>query len=60
MVTQKNEMQVETIFHISVSDVNQWGESGNGKAWEMGKRGTVKTSLSKPRLGKILLNYIKI
>ena len=37
------------------------GESGGMEnRGGMGKRGKVKTSLPKPRLGKIILNYIKI
>lgn len=41
-----------SVFHISVSDVNRWGNGAIGKC------GKVKISLSRPRGGKILLNYI--
>ena len=41
-----------SVFHISVSDVNRWGSGAIGKC------GKVKISLSRPRGGKILLNYI--
>ena len=44
--------KLRPIFHISVSDVNRWGSRGIGKC------GKVKISLSTPRGGKILFNYI--
>ena len=42
------------MFYISISDINQWGSRG------LGECGKVENSLSKPRGGKILRNYIKL
>ena len=55
MVTQKIGDAGWDQYFVSLFLMLISGESGG-----MEKRGKVKTSLSKPRLEKILLNYIKI